>query len=120
MIKSIYSHIFNNIIGMQPILFFILMDYITAILVAIYQKKLNSTIGCKGIVKKIGILICVAIVSEMDKLNLFQENIKISPIIIMFFTFNEIISCFENLNKIKIPIPTLLQNILKKIKEKNR
>lgn len=120
MFQKLYLEFICNFDSIKPILFFMLMDYITALLAAIYQKSLNSTIGYKGIIKKIGIFVCIAIVSQMDKLNLMQESIKITPLVLLFFIFNEIISCFENLNKLKIPIPTIIQDTLKKIKEKNK
>lgn len=120
MLKNLYLYIFSNFVNIKQIIFFICMDYFTAILVAIYENKLSSNIGYKGIIKKIGIIVCISIVLKMDELNLFQENIKVSPIIILFFIFNEIISCFENLNKLKIPMPLILKSLLKKIKEKNK
>lgn len=114
--KNILTLFANNIISLKTISFFIVIDYITAVLVAIYQKKLNSSIGYKGIIKKIGTILCIALVYQIDVLHLLQESIKLTPIVISFFTFNEIISCFENLNKLDIPMPEVIKNIIQKIK----
>ena len=43
------------------LLIFMIIDYITGIIKAIYQHKLNSKIGIKGILKKIGYIFIVVI-----------------------------------------------------------
>ena len=43
----------------KTLLVFIIIDYITGILRAIYTKKLSSKIGAKGIIKKVGYIFIV-------------------------------------------------------------
>ena len=44
------------------------IDFVTGVLSAGYNKKLSSDIGYKGIVRKIGIYIIVAVACLLDKL----------------------------------------------------
>ena len=50
------------------LIIFIVIDYITGILKAIYNKELNSRIGAKGIIKKVGYIFIVIISSLLDNL----------------------------------------------------
>ena len=55
-------------VALKTLLVFILLDYITGVCEAITKKKLNSIIGAKGIVKKIGYLIIVALSVQLDRI----------------------------------------------------
>lgn len=55
-------------LALQTLLIFIALDYVSGILKALYQKKLNSEVGVKGIVRKIGYLIIVALANYLDQL----------------------------------------------------
>lgn len=55
-------------IALQLLLIVIVLDYITGLCKAVYTKKLNSTVGAKGIIKKIGYLIIVALAVVLDKI----------------------------------------------------
>ena len=96
----------------KTFLVFIIIDYFSGILKAIYDKKLNSTIGIKGIVKKIGYIFIVIIATIFDNLNGNKMMIR-NPIILMFIT-NEGISVLENLSYVGVPIPKILKEKLNK------
>lgn len=108
-----------DISELSVLLAIIVMDYISGLLAAIYEKKLNSAIGRKGIFKKIGIIICVifCILLEQSKI---PGSEAITPIIIIFFIINEGISILENLKKINVPIPEQLTKLFLNENEKNR
>lgn len=91
-------------------LIFIIIDYISGILQAIYNKKLNSQIGAKGIVKKVGYILIVIIAAAFDTLN--GNAMAIRNVIIYMFIANEGISILENLSQIGILIPNILKNKL--------
>ena len=100
--------------------FFILMllDYVSGIIAAIYNKQLNSEIGYKGIMKKFAIIICISVARQIDILDLYDSKILIRPLVLMFFTINEILSILENLAKTGIPVPEIMNHTLQKSREK--
>lgn len=108
----------NNILGgfdihFKTLLLFIIIDYITGILRAIYNKQLNSRIGAKGIIKKVGYILIVTISSLLD--NLLNSSGKIRDLIIYMFIANEGISILENWAKMGIKIPKFLKDKFKEI-----
>ncbi len=94
----------------KTFLIFIIIDYISGVLQAIYNKKLNSQIGAKGIVKKVGYILIVIIATAFDTLN--GNTMAIRNVIIYMFIANEGISVLENLSQIGILIPNILKNKL--------
>ena len=70
-------------IALQLLLLAIVLDYVTGIFKAIYKKKLNSEIGLKGIVKKIGYLILVALATMTDRI--MGDTGAIRTLVIYFF-----------------------------------
>lgn len=88
------------------------LDYITGVIVALYEKKANSTIGRKGIFRKVGIIICIFMCELIDLTNLKGFD-PLLPMITLFFICNESLSILENLNKLNVPIPSTLANFLK-------
>ena len=55
-------------IALQTLLIVIVLDYLTGVCKAIYHKKINSSVGLKGIMKKIGYLIIVAVAVILDRI----------------------------------------------------
>ena len=96
----------------KTFLIFIIIDYISGICKAIYNKKLNSEIGAKGIIKKIGYLLII-IVSELVG-HLYTNSLNIRNILLYMFISNEIISILENTSEIGIIIPDYIKKILSK------
>ncbi len=90
------------------------LDFITGICKAIYQKNLNSTIGVKGIIKKFGYLIIVALASLIDKI--LGDSLMVRTMVIYFFVANEGLSILENWTLMGLPLPQKLYDALKKIK----
>lgn len=89
------------------LLVFLIIDYITGILSAIYNRKLNSKVGAKGIIKKIGYIFIVIVASLLDLL--LGDTGKIRDIVIYMFIVNESISIIENWTKMGIKIPRILK-----------
>ena len=92
----------------KTFLIFIIIDYISGVLQAIYNKKLNSKIGAKGITKKIGYILIVILTSSID--TLYGNNMNIRNTIIYMFIANEGLSIIENLSQIGIVIPDILKD----------
>lgn len=103
-------------IALKSLLILIVIDYLTGVGMAIYNKKLNSKIGAKGIIKKVMYLLVVAVAVVID--NLTGESGVIRTLVIYFFVANEGISIIENLGKMNIPLPQKLINTLEQLKKK--
>ena len=99
------------------LLAFILLDYLTGVLVAIYEKKLNSTVGRKGIFTKEGIILCVVLCKLIDILQI-DGFTPLLPLVSLFFILNESFSILENLSLLNVPIPESLTSTLKNFKKR--
>ena len=83
---------FDNVI--ITLLTFMVADYVTGVLKAIKLKQLNSQIGVKGIVKKVGYLVVIAVTVKLDAL--FGNTSAIRTLVIYSFIANEGLSIVEN------------------------
>lgn len=101
-------------IALKTLLIMIVLDYITGVCKAIHNKKLNSLIGAKGIVKKVGYLIIVAMSVLLDKT--VGDTGAIRSIVIYFFVANEGISILENWSAMGLPLPKKIFEVLEQIK----
>ena len=95
---------------------FVMVDYLTGLMVAVLERKLSSEIGFKGIFKKVLIFILVAIAHIIDTY-LIQNGSAIRTAVIFFYLSNEGISIIENSAKIGLPIPEKLKDVLKQLKK---
>ena len=89
------------------------IDYITGICKAFIKKKVNSSIGAKGIVKKVAYLCVITISVFLDQL--LKTSGFFRTIVISSFLFNEILSVLENCGAIGIKIPKALYFSLEKL-----
>ena len=104
-------------VALQLLLTVIFLDYITGICKAIYSKKLDSSVGVKGIVKKVGYLIVVAMSQGLDQIN--GDIGAIRTLIIYFFIANESLSILENWGNMGLPLPKKIFNVFKQLKSEN-
>ena len=100
---------------LMTIVWLVILDYVTGILKAIYNKKLSSSIGYKGIVKKIMIFVVIALACAMQQM--LGDTIPLREVTITFFIANEGISLLENAAEI-VPIPERLKTILLQLRDK--
>ena len=104
-------------IALQLLLIAMILDYLTGVCKAIYNKKLSSEIGLKGIVKKIGYLILVAIATMVDRT--MGDTGAIRTLVIYFFVANECLSQLENWGNMGVPFPQKLRDTLEQLKNTN-
>lgn len=102
---------------MQSLVIICIIDYITGLLAAMYEGKLASKIGFKGIIKKVCMFAVVAVACTIACMTK-QELIR--PVVIMFYISNEGISILENVGKTGVKYPKQLKNILKEFREKKK
>ena len=90
---------------------FVVADYITGVLKAIAEKNLSSTIGFKGICKKVCIFTLVGVANVLD-VHIIGSGCVLRSAVIFFYISNEGISIIENAARMGLPIPQQLQNTL--------
>lgn len=103
-------------IALKSLIIIIMIDYITGIASAIYNKKLSSKIGFKGIIKKFSYLCVVALSVVID--NLISQDGVIRTLVIYFFVANDGLSIIENMAEMDIKLPKKLVDSLEQIKGK--
>lgn len=124
---------FQNLInqqGVQILIIVIALDVIFGVLRAIKEKSLNSTIGIDGIIRKVGMLICIVFLSLIDliasvnfifflpedvKQFLHIEQIGLTDLFNVLFIVFEALSILKNMILCKLPIPKKFQEFLEKI-----
>ena len=70
----------------------ILIDYVTGVLAALYEKRLNSEIGFRGILKKVMILLIVILAQMIGTAAGIEE---VRDLVVGFYIANEGISVLE-------------------------
>ena len=103
-------------IAIECLLIVMVIDYITGICSAYYNKKLNSKVGLKGILKKICYLCVVALSVVIDKLT--GESGLVRTLVIYFFVANDGLSVIENMAEMDIKLPKKLVDSLDQLKKK--
>lgn len=103
-------------VAIQSLLIVMLVDYLTGIASAIYNKELSSKIGFKGILKKFSYLCVVALSVVID--NLTGQSGLIRSLVIYFFVANDGLSIIENMAEMGIKLPQKLIDALEQIKKK--
>lgn len=127
--KQYYEIMVHNK-GVQLLIIFIVLDVIFGVLRAIKERKINSTIGIDGIIRKVGMIIaiCVCILVDtivsIDLIGFIPENAKevlglskvgISNLFNILYVVFEVLSIFKNMYKCKLPLPKKVQIFLEKL-----
>jgi toxin secretion/phage lysis holin len=103
-------------LALKSLLIVMVIDYITGISSAIYNKKLSSKIGIKGIIKKFSYLLVIGLSVVID--NLTGQNGIIRSLVIYCFVANDGLSIVENMAELDIKLPQKLIDSLEQIKKK--
>lgn len=124
---------FNSLLnsnGFKVLLVVICLDVFFGILRAIKQRKLNSSIGIDGIIRKCGMLVSTIFIKMIDfivdldflgfiplgvkeVLNI-QNQFGIGSLFALLFIIFEALSVLKNMVICKLPIPKKLQKWLEK------
>lgn len=103
---------------MYALITFVIIDYVTGLMVAVLEKKLSSEVGFRGIFKKVLIFVFVGIGNIVD-VHLIKNGSAIRTAVIFFYVSNEGISIIENSAKIGLPIPQKLKDILEQFNKED-
>ena len=104
-------------VALSCLLVAIVIDYISGLIKAYNTKTLSSSIGFRGILKKVGILLIVMLSVIVDRITI--DNGGVRTLVIYYFVANEGLSVIENLAQAGLPVPKSLKNALKVIKKGN-
>ena len=96
---------------------FAVIDYITGVMCAITDKKLSSSVGFKGICRKVLIFTLVGVGNIVDVYVLGQGGV-LRTAIIFFYLSNEGVSIMENTAHLGLPIPAKLKEVLEQLHER--
>lgn len=101
----------------MALILFVVIDFITGVMVAIAKKKLSSQIGFKGIFKKIVIFMLVGMANILDT-HVLKTGYVLKAAVLFFYLSNEGISILENSAHLGLPIPEKLKNVLEQLHKK--
>ena len=102
-------------VAMQCLLIAIALDYVSGIIKAFVLKQLSSSVGFKGIIKKVSVLVIVALAVLIDRVT--GESGAIRTLVIYYFVANEGLSIIENVGLAGLPIPESIKEALKALKK---
>lgn len=106
--------------GMDNLLKFVIicivLDFITGLMKAIKQKKLNSKISYIGLLKKMSLILFIGFAHMMDVM-LFDMNLRFIAIIAVIT--HEGLSVLENLSLLGVPVPKKIQDVLEQLNMEN-
>lgn len=94
----------------------LVIDYISGLIAAGYNKKLDSRVGFKGLLKKVAILVMVLCAALLDIITNTGSS-TIRDMVAMFYSANELLSILENLSETGIKIPEKITSILAQLKK---
>ena len=105
-------------VALQCLVIAISIDYISGIIKAFINKDLSSKIGLKGLLKKVGVLLIVALATLIDRIT--GESGAVRTLVIYYFVANEGLSVVENLGEAGLPIPDVIKKALKSLKSQSK
>lgn len=97
---------------------FVLTDYVTGFASAVVRKELSSSVGFKGLARKVLIFLIVGIANVLD-VYVLGANAVLRTAVILFYMANEGLSIIENAGEIGLPIPKKLRDVLAQLRKKS-
>ena len=96
---------------------FAVVDYITGVMCAVADKKLNSEVGFKGICRKVLIFLLVGIANILD-VQVIGTGSVLRTAVIFFYLSNEGVSLLENAAHLGLPVPEKMKDILAQLHDR--
>lgn len=103
-------------VALKSLIIIVVIDYLTGVGSAYYNKKVSSKKGLKGIIKKFCYFLIVALAVVID--NLMGQSGVIRTLVIYFFVANDGISIIENMAEMDVKLPKKLIESLEDMKHK--
>lgn len=99
------------------LLVFVVIDYITGVMCAIADKKLSSSVGFKGICRKVLIFLLVGIANILD-VQVIGTGSVLRTAVLFFYISNEGVSLLENAGHLGLPIPVKIKTVLEQLHDR--
>lgn len=134
-VVEVFSHeIMVPVGGMTLIVFLMVCDILGGIFKAIVLKRgINSTIGTNGLIRKAGVLLALLVFIVVDSLvevdfvslipdelltvfKLEEAHIRLSHVMLCFFGLFELVSLFENLGEVGVPLPRFITRFIERLR----
>ena len=96
---------------------FVVVDYLTGVMCAIADHKLSSTVGFKGICRKVLIFLLVGIANILD-VQVIGSGSVLRTAVIFFYISNEGVSLVENAAHLGLPVPDKLKDVLEQLHDR--
>lgn len=102
---------------LSALIIFIVISYVADIFVVVAEKKRHSNVFLlKNILKKAATFILVIISNTVGMI--IESNCRIRSIVILFYISNEGLAILENINRLGVPLPQILVEILSQLRNK--
>lgn len=102
---------------LYALIVFVVIDYVTGVMCAIADKKLSSSVGFKGICRKVLIFTLVGIGNIVD-VYVIGDGSVLRTAVIFFYLSNEGVSLLENAGHLGLPIPQKLKEVLEQLHDR--
>ena len=114
------AYIFGGMDTMLSILIvFMTIDFISGFIKAWVLKEFDSSKFYIGGVKKIGILLIVAVAAQLDLL-IAIDGAALRTVTVSYYIANEGFSILENWGEMGLPLPEPIKNALAKLRKDNK
>lgn len=97
---------------------FVVVDYVTGVMCAVSDKTLSSSVGFRGICRKILVFTLVGIANVLDT-QVIGNGSVLRTAVIFFYISNEGISLLENSAHLGLPIPEKLKEVLEHLHDRD-
>lgn len=94
---------------------FVVIDYITGVMVGFTEKKLSSEVGFKGICRKV-VIFCLVGMAHILDVHIIQTGNVLRTAVIFFYLSNEGISIIENAALLGLPVPKKIKDVLEQLR----
>ena len=97
---------------------FVTVDYVTGVMCAVVDRKLSSSVGFKGIFRKVLIFVMVGISHILDT-QVIGNGSVLRTAVIFFYISNEGVSLLENASYLGLPVPEPVKTVLKQLHDRS-
>ena len=97
---------------------FVTVDYVTGVMCAVVDRKLSSSVGFKGIFRKVLIFVMVGISHILDT-QVIGNGSVLRTAVIFFYISNEGVSLLENVSHLGLPVPEPVKTVLKQLHDRS-
>ena len=116
-IGGVVGWFFGGLDGfLYALITFVVIDYITGVMVGFTEKKLSSEVGFKGICRKV-VIFCLVGMAHILDVHVIQTGDVLRTAVIFFYLSNEGISILENASLLGLPVPQKVRDVLEQLKD---